>query len=218
MSTILRSRTFLRLGLLSLGMGIFPHHTFALEKHFYRYRDDNQQLVISDHLSATAIQHGYDLLDEHLQVLNTVAPPPSAEKLHQIKTIQATHKQEEQLKKLYSSAQDAQRQCNEQLTVLQTSIDLLMSNQSRLQSQRVEDASHAANLERSGHTPPADLLQKIRTEDDAINQLQHQQGDLQKRQQAVRQQFDSIIQRLKALEHQDNTKDATSLPASDSSE
>ncbi|NNM50978.1 MAG: hypothetical protein HKM02_01970 [Pseudomonadales bacterium] len=187
-------------------------------KRWYRYTDDNHLTILSDTLNSDAMQHGYEILDTHLEVIQTVPPPPDA---HQRQLIEQKKQQLSDLRylqKMYGTPADARQQMANRLNALQASLDIQKTSAERAHEDRETDAERAANFERSGHTPPHDLLQRIQDDNRRILNIQHQSQDIENQMKTVKSQFDGIISKLEAAEKAHITNDARSSPIPASSE
>ncbi len=187
------------------------------DKQFYRYLNENGEQVVTDNLSLQAIHQGYDILNNHMELIRHVVAPPTGKVLEHIKQVQAQQHEGDALKKAYGTSVDATRLMNEQIAALQAQLEINRSAEDQAQSKRADDATRAANLERAGHNPPAALLAQIQSDNDRIQEIQQKNFATRQRITEIRQKFSSIISRLQEQENQD-ANNAASRPTSTISE
>ncbi len=190
-------------------------------KQWYRYTDDNHLTILSDTLSSDAIRHGYEILNTHLDVIATVPPPPDAHQRLKLEQQAQQLRELRHLQKMYGSPEDARQQMVNRLNALQASLDIQKTSAQRARDEREADADRAANFERSGRTPPHDLLQRIDDDNQKILSIQHQSQDIENQIKTVKSQFQSIINQLETAEkirNDQDAKNASSSPMPSSSE
>ena len=135
---------------------------------FYRYKDENGQLVISTTVPQEASIRGYEIINDSGRVIKTIAPAPTAQELadraeRARKQVQLDHQRQTDrlLLRQFSHPDDAVLAMNRKLQELSSLIQLKRGNISGLISQLDEEQRRAANLERSGLSVPHSMLEKI---------------------------------------------------------
>jgi len=186
----------------------------------FRYYDADHKVHIDQQVSDDALTYGYDELDKQMNVMRSVAPRPTAKDLERIKAEQVRREQAEeqaradvQLKRLYSSPQDAERTRDGQVDAIQLHIDFSNNSIVRLRSLRAQQAEIAAGYERSGKPVPKDIQDSIQKYDAQIVAAQEDIKTRKADQDDVRSQFATIIQRLRDMQSGSSTDSASSGPA-----
>lgn len=169
---------------------------------WYRYYDKGVA-NISSTVTPAHIRHGYEALDANMQVIRRNRPY-SAEKDAQQSTARAAQaKQNEQnarLKRAYGNSSVAINKRNEQLASIKKQISLQQTQVKQLQNDRILLKRQEMEHFRKGSTVPIELKQSIQYNSDRINQTKKNIEVLQNNYQKTQDSYNSIIQRLKAME------------------
>lgn len=167
---------------------------------FYRYTTEDGRLVMTNALPQEAIYTGYEVIDGAGRVLRTVEPAmPEEERLKKRAELQAEmrrQEEEEQLKRLYSTPEDAERARDRQIQALELNISYAETSISQAEEKLQKELSAAARFEKMGRDVPD-------TNKAAIEQLNRQLEDLRKEVtehkaaiEKTREKFKPIIDRL----------------------
>lgn len=178
--------------------------------HFFRYYDEKHESHIDQQISEEHLRFGYDELDSHMQVIRSVPPRPTEKDMERIRAEEKRKAQEEQrakddaqLRRLYSSAEDAERARDRQLDAIQLRIDFNTNSLVRLRALRAQEAQRAAGFERNGKPVPKDILKNVDKYDKQILDVQSEMKDHKADQDRLRADFEPTIQRLREI---DNSK------------
>jgi uncharacterized protein YkuJ len=177
------------------------------QAHVFRYYDGDHKMHIEQQVTDDALTYGYDELSSQMIVLRTVAPRPTGKDLERLKLEQARRQQAEeraredvQLRRLYSSSQDAERSRDSQIDAIQLRIDFSNNSIMRMRALRAQDAERAASFERNGKPVPKDVQDNIQRFDTQISAAQEDIKARRGEQEKVRTQFTAIVQRLHELQ------------------
>tara|TARA_R110002167_G_scaffold252094_4_gene458371 strand:+ start:735 stop:1391 length:657 start_codon:yes stop_codon:yes gene_type:complete len=187
---------------------------------FYRYKNENDQLVLSQVLPAQYADKGYDILNEKGRLIKTIPPALNPEEIRirdeqlEKQRLALIEKQkqdaiDEELKQLYSQPNDAVRVLNRRFLDIQSVVEIKRSKIQSLKSQIIEEESRAAELQRKGFSVSEDALVKLNQLNKNIENTHIDIKELYKKLDNVIEEFDEKIKRLEAItEHK-----ATDYPA-----
>ncbi|MBF7728726.1 DUF4124 domain-containing protein [Pseudomonas sp. N040] len=140
----------------------------------YRYTNASGQPVLDRQgVPPQFIGNGYQVLNEQGRVIKVVPPAPSAAERQRQAEEKARANSDAQLLQLYSSQEDIDRALERKLAEVDGMISVVKGNQLSLTNQQDKLQKQAAELERSGHEVPAQLVSQI-------NDLQFEQARLDK--------------------------------------
>ncbi len=198
--------------------GLLAESSFAAN--YYRYKDENGVTVLGRSIPPHLVGNGYEILTDSGRVIEKVAPALTPEEIAardaQLEAERLRKEAEEQQKKadiellrLYSHPNEAAKIRDRKIQDLEISIKLKQTKISSLQTQIEEKQTHAANLERSGRSIPAAIIDSIATLNTEIGKIEvhiaaHEQ-DIEK----TRNDFAKTILRLEQLT---GKKDTVSEP------
>jgi hypothetical protein len=136
-----------------------------VQAELYRYVDHNGVTVLDDRVPAGLVKHGYEVLDNHGRVKQTI---PAARTPEELEADRAAHAAQERqmeddttLLRLYSSVPDLERAKTRQLNQIQSLIETTHTNIADLQVQREELQRRAANQQRAGRTVDDVILREL---------------------------------------------------------
>lgn len=169
----------------------------------YRYLDENGVTVLDSRVPAEYVKHGYEVLDSHGRVVETVAAAPTPQELAETRA--ARVEQERQLQedktllRLYSSVPDLKRAKRRQLDQIENLIAATRTNIAVLQVQREELQGRAAAQQRAGREVEESILLEITHVDAEVDRLERLIAAKQQEIEAVRATFEQRRARLEQL-------------------
>jgi hypothetical protein len=191
----------------------------TLASQFYRYKNENSQLVLSQTLPAKYADKGYDILNEMGRLVKTIPPALTPEEI--IKRDDALEKErlalieqkkqdaeDEALKKLYTQPNDAIRVLNRHVLDIQSAVEIKRNMIKSFESQILDEESSAAVLQRKGFTVGEDILEKLSSLKKDIANANTDIKELYTKLDNVLKDFDIKIKRLEVI----TTYQATDYP------
>ena len=179
----------------------------------YRYQNEDGQMVMSHTLPEEAILAGYEVLNRAGRVVHTVAAPPDEAERARIRERReardrevAQQQRDQELRRLYTGAEDAVRARDRQMNALRLAVDYARNSISQVQTQLDEEIAAAARAERAGRPIPDGVEANI---DRYTRQLQELEADVEQQQREMEQvaeQFRPVIERLEYLEQLDKSR------------
>lgn len=166
----------------------------------YRFRNAAGNLMISSVLPEQAIKRGYEIIDNRGRVLRVVEPAMAEEERRKIKEEMRTRQQDNQLKRLYSTPEDAERARDRQIDSLRLSIDYARGIISQLDGKLAAEVASAADAERAGQPVPEAVQANIELYTRQIREQEGKIADLEKDIGVVSEEFAPIIRRLYEIE------------------
>jgi hypothetical protein len=148
----------------------------AGQQRFYRYQDDQGVTVLNNTIPPEYVSRGYEVVDAHGRVVETVPPAKSAEEIaaeeaarerREAQQREAERRAREQAQKdqrlliTYVSESDLIAMRDSKLAVLESQIHLAEEKIGRLREQLQQQQTAAANHERAGRAVPETLLADI---------------------------------------------------------
>ena len=169
----------------------------------YRYKNDKGVMVIESSISPEYAAKGYQVLNRSGQVIEEVAPAMAADALQEERRKAeqgvAMSRKDAELRKLYSSPQDAERLRDRQIESIALKIDFTRGQLQQLNGKRRAEIEQAARLERKGTPVPASLREtidrlgrQVALEDATLKGLEADRLRMQT-------EFAPIIERLKVI-------------------
>lgn len=169
----------------------------------YRYLDENGVTVLDSRVPAEYVKHGYEVLDNHGRVVDTVAAAPTPQELAETRAARAEQERQLQedktLLRLYSSVPDLERAKRRQLDQIENLIAATRTNIAVLQGQREELQSRAAAQQRAGREVEESILLEIAHVDAEMDRLQRLIAAKQEEVDAVHATFELRSARLERL-------------------
>jgi len=168
----------------------------------YRYRNADGVLVMERSIPPEYTTKGYEVLNAFGQVIQTVAPVTllTEEERKARAEVEATSsRKDSELRKLYSSPQDAERLRDRQLEALGLKVEHARGQLSQTSAKRKTAVEEAARMERAGNKVPPAKRETIERLTLQVNAQEQEIRGLQQEQVRVREQFDPIIARLRVI-------------------
>lgn len=172
----------------------------------YRHTTPDGNIAISATLSQQAIFAGYQVLDHNGRVLKEVAPAPPEEQarrrqeLAQRQQAERQARQDEELRRLYAGPEDAVRARERQVDALELKIGYARNTLVQLENKRDEEIRNAARAERAGRDVPDGTREAIERYNRQIADTREEMAAHHQDIEAVRAQYEPIIERLRQLE------------------
>lgn len=169
----------------------------------YRFRDAEGNLAINSVLPESAIQSGYEVIDDRGRVLQVVAPAlPEAERKRMQK--QSRMRQHDvQLKRLYPTPEDAERARDRQMSSLRLGIDYARGIIVQLDIKLADEVAKAAAAEGAGKPVPEVVQGNIELYTRQIRDQEEKIAGLERDMELVTKDFAPIIKRLHEIESGD---------------
>ncbi|MCH2557802.1 MAG: hypothetical protein ABGX87_03615 [Alcanivorax sp.] len=174
----------------------------------YRHTTPDGNIAISATLSQQAIFAGYQVLDHHGRVVKEVAPAPPEEQARRRQELAARQQaarqaeQDESLRRLYAGPEDAVRARERQVDALELNIGYARNTLVQLENKRDEEIRNAARAERAGRDVPDGTREAIERYNRRMAETREEIAAHHKDIEAVRAQYEPIIERLRQLERQ----------------
>jgi len=176
----------------------------------YRYRDNNDDIVLGSSVPPEFVHKGYQIVDAFGRVVREVPPALTPEQIAEQERLEKEHQHQEELKrqqdeadrtlmKLYSHPDDARRARDRRLQELDTLINLKTKKIEENQKKIVELESKAADVERAGKKVPDQILADISRNTEQNATLAYEVADHQANRDAIVLEFTEQIERLEFL-------------------
>lgn len=184
---------------------------------FYRYVNDKGVTVIDSAIPPQYVSQGYDVLSRGGQLLKRVPPTvvddPADEGEAKRRREEAALmiRRDAELRKLYSSPQDAERLRDRQIDAIALKIDYAKGQLLQLTGKRKSALEQAAKLERAGTPVPKDMRESIARLNEQVSTLDKDIRTLEADKVRMRTEFGPIIERLKVL-YPEKAAAATAAP------
>ncbi len=173
---------------------------------YFRHQTSDGVVHLNRTLTMDAIRNGYQLLDQHGRVLEQVEGVPlgdaEAKALRMQRARQA--REDRDMLRLYAGPEDAVRARDRKVEALELSISYEENNLAQLQMKLDDEIATAARNERAGRDVPEAVKEAI---DRLQRQIKTAENKLQKFDKEIdqaNQQYAPIIERLEAIEKQQN--------------
>jgi hypothetical protein len=165
-------KAFLTLLLACFGMGVAAAQAKPVE--LYKYENEDGIPVISNTIPPNLVHKGYSVITEDGTVIRTVAreltPAEQAErdrKLAEQKAAEeagaARKRHDEELVKLYASPRDVEDARDRKILSIDTAIATTKANLEGLRLKKQHFEEQAADREREGQAPSAEILENLKT-------------------------------------------------------
>lgn len=191
----------------------------ALAANLYRYKNDQNILVIDDNVPPEYVHKGYDILNTSGRVIGRVPRALTAEELaakHKAEgDVAEQARQREQDKRLlsiFSGPADAERARDRKLEALDVYINVTKGNILKLQGDFNNAQSQAAEKERAGQPVPAFLLESMDSLRRQIESAEASIREKQKEKADIRTEYAKDIERLRYLQAQKEKNAAPGQP------
>jgi hypothetical protein len=139
---------------------------------FYKFKDENGELVITSSIPPEKAKFGYEIIDKNGRVIETIDGELSEEGLSELQQKQRKEKEEKELEskrqeydlslvRRYSFAADIEAEKKRKLAELKATLSIVKGNLNSIRTELDGVYSQAANIEREGKNMPAALQKKI---------------------------------------------------------
>lgn len=156
-------------------------NTVAAE--LYRYKNEDGITVLDSHVPARYVKNGYTILSLNGRILEVVPRALSDQQIRERDSRLAEEERiarqkrerevaDQNLKRLYGSPEDVVRARDAKISSIDTLINTQKGNIQRLESQKRQQESALAEIERAGGTIGKDRLVRIKTIDTRITQIE----------------------------------------------
>ena len=166
----------------------------------YRFRNANGSLMISSVLPEHAIYAGYEIIDNRGRVLRVVDPAMPEEERRKMQDKMRARQQDEQLRRLYPTPEDAVRARERQIASLRLGADYARGIISQLDDKLAAELASAAEAERAGKPVPEAVQANVELYTRQIREQEDKIADIEKDIIAVHEEFEPIINRLRQME------------------
>lgn len=147
--------------LITLGLAL-SNPAYAQAK-LYRYINDKGVVVIDYSIPSQYVPFGYEVLNNHGQVIKKIEPAPTGKELEVKRQQQNIFDDYKKLKRRYSDIDDIEHAKQRKLENLETNIAILNGNISGLNSNMETLIAQAAKQERLGRPVSKTILEKMET-------------------------------------------------------
>lgn len=168
----------------------------------YRFRSANGSLMISSVLPEQAIYSGYEIIDNRGRVLRVVEPAMPEEERRKMQEEMRIRQQDNQLKRLYPTPEDAERARDRQIASLRLGIDYARGNISQLDGKLAAEVAKAAESERAGQPVSEAVQANIELYTRQIREQEEKIADIERDIGVVSEEFAPIIRRLREIEQE----------------
>lgn len=168
----------------------------------YRYRNADGVVVMERSIPPEYTTKGYEVLNSFGQVIETVAPVKlltEEERKAKAEMEATSSRKDSELRKLYSSPQDAERLRDRQLEALGLKIEHARGQLGQTSNRRKTAVEEAARMERAGNKVPPAKRETIERLTLQVNSQEQEIRALQQEQVRIREQFEPIIARLRVI-------------------
>ncbi|MDP4650748.1 MAG: hypothetical protein NWQ24_03785 [Haliea sp.] len=177
----------------------------------YRYRNDQDVVVVDDRVPPQYVARGYEVLNERGVVIRVVprvlTPEELADATLQMRVDQAAAREEQRLRKWdqtlllrYSAIEDIEAHRDRALADLRLRVGILKSNRRSFKQQIETYQSQAADLERRGYDVDDARLKAMSSLQKELAATDRQIADREVEAEQVRADFSADIERFKMLE------------------
>ncbi len=172
----------------------------AEARQFFRYKDENGQIVINSSIPPEYVKNGYEIVDDKGIVLKVVDPQLSEEEIRRRRQeqerIENQRARDAELRKLYRSPRDVDRAMNTWLGRLDMEIRLKENRIAILRTEYNELQSQAANQERVGKEVDENLLAEMAQIEEEISRYEAEIAEVEERQEEAQERFQADRERM----------------------
>jgi len=141
----------------------------AIDLHkLYRYTNEKGQKVLSNQVPPDAVARGYEVIDGHGQVKETVAPSLTQEQRDAKVTNQQREAEDKRIMNAYSDYEEIDQMHQVEMNEIEGTIIFIEGNIKNFVDLRATIQTSAANMERKGETVPEETSKKLFTLDNKI--------------------------------------------------
>ncbi len=139
---------------------------------YYRYKDAEGNLIISNTIEAENALLGYEIINARGRLIKKVDPPPSNEQQQEVinkkKAAAAQKDYDLALMRKYSFVGDIEAEKKRKMAELQATLSIVKGNLTGIRAELEELYATAASIEREGKPIPAPLTKKIKDVESAV--------------------------------------------------
>ena len=179
-------------------------------KVYYRYKDANGELAITNSLPVDQAKRGYEIIDSKGRVIEKVAGEVKGAELEALKEEQKRELDEQErlkaqkeydlsLLRRYSFVTDIEAEKKRKLAELKATLSIVKGNMNSVRSQLEAEYARAAEIERQGRPLPADLKKKIADVEAAMISTEDLYKLRQKDLETTTKEYDKAIKRFEEL-------------------
>jgi len=190
----------------------------------FRYKNEQGIETMSNSVPADLAHNGYSCIAKDGVVIYAVAPELTPEEMveckHELEAMEAAEKakaaqarRDRELLKLYPSAQDVEQARDRKISSIDSLIVATTANVESLTLKKRHLEQQAADREREGSAPSADVLNNLRIVDTQIDDKQREIAARKVEKQQAIEQFASDIARLNYLLGATANESAPAAPA-----
>jgi hypothetical protein len=187
---------------LSLGL-LLAQYSLAAGNVYYRYINSDGVQAMSHTLSAEYAQKGYEVVSLSGKVIEVVSPARSQTDIERIalqnNSAVTLAQWDKSLRLRYSRVSDIEAAKQRKLAEINTNIDILIGNISKLSSQLQLQQGQAANAERMGHNVSSKLLSNINNLELEIKTTSEQVATRDQEYVALTDKYDRDIHRFNLI-------------------
>jgi len=173
---------------------------------YFRYETSDGVVHLNRTLTMDAIRNGYQLLDQYGRVLEDVEgvqlndAEAKAQRMQQARQA----REDRDMLRLYAGPEDAVRARDRKVEALELSISYEENNLAQLQMKLDDEIATAARNERAGRDVPEVVKEAIDRLQRQIQAAEQKLLEFDKEIEQANQQYAPIIERLEAIEKQQN--------------
>lgn len=181
------------------------------EPHYYRYKDTDGKLVITNTMPADKARLGYEMIDSNGRVLKKFEGELTAEDIENLKKKQKemmTEKQRNQqqreydlsLMRRYSFVTDIEAEKKRKIEELKATLSIVSGNLHGVRGDLETEYARAANFERQGKRLPDDIKKRIAEIEKSVSSTEELYKQREKELQKTTDDYDKAIQRFKEIQ------------------
>lgn len=184
--------------------------THATAAQYYRYKDENGNVVLNRTIPPRFVGKGYEILNDRGRVIETVPPALTPEQIAARDAERERQRQleeqrleqeriDEELKQLYSHPDDAVRVLKRRIQDIEGVIQLKESKIESAEREIIKQEGIAANIQRNGRAIPENIIATIKSLKNDIVNARADIKELQAERTKVLAEFDEKIRRLEII-------------------
>ncbi|NVJ51522.1 MAG: hypothetical protein HWE13_01325 [Gammaproteobacteria bacterium] len=182
-------------------------------KSYYRFKNDEGQIILLDQLTPEAIAKGYDVINDQGQLVQRVPPAKTLGELEEDKQRQLEEKRKErerqrqlrrdaELLRLFATAEDIQRARDAALLGVEQRLEINNNEQALLKNQLEDLQRRAANFERMSQDIPKKLREDILEVQKQITDRERNKTIIEGERQQITDEYEKDLIRFKELQAQ----------------
>lgn len=207
---MLTERLATKLGATLFGLALALWLPAVASAELYKYVNEDGVTVLDSHVPARYVKNGYTILSLDGRVLEVVPRALTEEEARERDRELAEQKRREEEKRqreiadqnllrLYSTPEDVIRARDTKLASIQGFIETSRNNVERLEEQKRGIEAELANIERAGGKISEDRLDRIRSIENRIGQIEEEIASKQQEMAETRASFAADLKRVKEL-------------------